>query len=79
MRQTVTEEFEQENRIDEQPEQPEMPKAGLQQQWVKTIVLNLIIAASVCMARAAMDYLVEGYGNSRIHQRDDYARGGYPF
>lgn len=75
----VTEEFEQENGIDEQPEQPEIPKAGLQQQWVKTIILNLIVATSVCLARAAMDYLVEGYGNSRMHQRENYARGGYPF
>ena len=75
----VTEEFEQENGIDEQPEQPEIPKTGLHQQWVKTIILNLIVAASVCMARAAMDYLVEGYGNSRMHQREDYERTGYPF
>lgn len=75
----VTEELEQENGIEEQPEQPETPKAGLQQQWVKTILLNLIIAASVCMARAALDYLVEGYGNSRTNQTGEYARGGYPF
>ncbi len=75
----VTEDFEQANETNGQPEQPETPKTGLQQQWAKTIVLNLIVAASVCLARAAMDYLVEGYGNSRIRQTDDYARSGYPF
>jgi hypothetical protein len=75
----VTEDIESESGIDEQPEQPEIPKPGMQQQWVKTIILNLIVATSVCLARAAMDYLVEGYGNSRIHQREDYERSGYPF
>lgn len=75
----VREEVERENGIDQQPDEPETGQTKqTAQHWIQTILLNLVVAASICMARAAMDYLVEGYGNYRHDQRE-YVRDGYPF
>ncbi len=63
--------------IDEQHDKSETSQA--KGQWARTILLNLIMATTVCMARAAMDYLLEGYNNSPIHRGEDYSKGEYPF
>ncbi len=49
------------------------------QEWFKTIILNLIVAASVCLARAAMDNLFNNYGGNYRNDKSDYVREGYPF
>ena len=45
---------------------PEFPE------WVKTIFINLLVAASICLAKAALDYLVERYRTDRYEPHRPY-------
>ncbi len=77
----VEKDAERENGIDQPPDQSETIQTNqARQEWFKIILLNLIVAASVSLARAAMDSLFNSsYGGNLRHDRNDYARDGYPF
>lgn len=47
--------------------------AHARKEWIRTIILNLVIAATVSLARAAIDSLVTDYRhNPREHTPDEY-------
>ncbi len=68
------------NGIEKQPDEPDAVQTQHDRQvWVRTIILNLIIAATVSLARAAIDSLVNDYRNGYRHEPRDYSKGEYPF
>jgi hypothetical protein len=67
------------NRIEHK--QDNTPQAArIEHEWLKTIILNLIVAASVCLARAALDSLFNSsYSDNYRRNQHEYANEGYPF
>ena len=63
--------------MQEKPSTSELTRA--RQEWMKTIILNLVIAAAISLARAAIDSLVNDYKNGYRHDARDYVQDGYPF
>lgn len=40
-------------------------RKSVQDEWLKIVIINLIVAASVSLAKAALDYLLETYRSPR--------------